>query len=147
MISNGEKKDIMELVKYLEKSSLLNKGVSKPKNEAKEKKDGFLDMLLGKLGDILLWNLLAGKGVICAGERAPATSRCNFSRTGFLMPSHPLTSFEIQKFCQNETKFNGVYSRNNLPKINDGAYVINMDEYKSIGSHWIALYANGDNVT
>ena len=54
MISNGEKKDIMELVKYLEKSSLLNKGVSKPKNEAKEKKDGFLDMLLGKLGAILL---------------------------------------------------------------------------------------------
>ena len=39
MISNGEKKDIMELVKYLEKSSLLNKGVSKPKNEAKEKKE------------------------------------------------------------------------------------------------------------
>ena len=63
------------------------------------------------------------------------------------MPSHPLTSFEIQKFCQNEPKFNGVYSRNNLPKINDGAYVINMDECKSIGSHWIALYANGDNVT
>ena len=63
------------------------------------------------------------------------------------MSSHPLTSFEIQKFCQNEPKFNGVYSRNNLPKINDGAYVINMDEYKSIGSHWIALYPNGDNVT
>ena len=35
---------------------------------------------------------------------------------GFLMPSHPLTNFEIQKFYQNEPKFNGVYSRNNLPE-------------------------------
>ena len=51
------------------------------------------------------------------------------------MPSHPLTNFEIQKYYQNEPKFNGVYSRNNLPKIKDGAYVINLDEFKSIGTH------------
>ena len=63
------------------------------------------------------------------------------------MPPHPLTNFEIQKYYQNETKFNGVYSRNNLPKIKDGAYVINLDEYKSIGTHWIALYMNAKNVT
>ena len=43
-------------------------------------------------------------------------------------------------------RFNGVYSRNNLPKIKDGANVINLDEYKSIGPHWIALFVNGDNV-
>ena len=61
------------------------------------------------------------------------------------MPPHPLTNFEIQKYYQNETKFNGVYSRNNLLKIKDGAYVINLDEYKSIGSHWIALHVNGNN--
>ena len=42
-------------------------------------------------------------------------------------------------------KFNGVYSRNNLPKIKGGASVINFDEYKSISTHWVAL--NGDNVT
>ena len=48
---------------------------------------------------------------------------------------HPLRNFEIQKYCENETKFNGVYSRNNLPKVKDGAYVINLDEYKSIGTH------------
>ena len=63
------------------------------------------------------------------------------------MSPHPLTNFEIQKYYQNEHKFNGIYSRNNLPKINDGAYVINLDEYKSIGAHWIALYVNDDNVT
>ena len=63
------------------------------------------------------------------------------------MLPHPLTNFEIQKYYQNEPKFNGVYSRNNLPKIKDGAYVINLDEYKSIGTHWIALHVNGNNVT
>ena len=51
------------------------------------------------------------------------------------MPLHPLTNFEIKKYYQNETKFNGVCSRNNIPKIKDGAYVINLDEYKSIGTH------------
>ena len=54
---------------------------------------------------------------------------------GFLMSPHPLTNFEIQKYDQNKPKFNGVYSRNNLPKIKDGVYVINLDEYESIGSH------------
>ena len=63
------------------------------------------------------------------------------------MPPHPLTNFQIQKFYQRETRFNAVYWRNNLPKIKDSTYVLNLDEYKSIGTHWIALYANGDNVT
>ena len=62
------------------------------------------------------------------------------------MLPHPLTNFEIQKY-QNEPKFNGVYSRNNLCKIKDGAYIINLDEYESIRTHWIALYVNAENVT
>ena len=62
---------------------------------------------------------------------------------GFLMPPHPLTNFEIQKYYQNEPRFNGVYSRNNLPKkIKDGAYVINLDEYADVGTHWIVLFSN-----
>ena len=44
-----------------------------------------------------------------------------------------LTNFEILKYYQNAAKFNGVYSRNNLPKIKDGAYVINLHELKSTG--------------
>ena len=48
---------------------------------------------------------------------------------------------------QNETRFNGVYSRDNLSdKIKDGAYVINLDEYSDIGAHWIALYVNNKTV-
>ena len=58
---------------------------------------------------------------------------------GFLMPLHPLTNFEIQKYYQNEPRFNGVFSRNNLPKkIKDEAYLINLDEYADVGTHWIA---------
>ena len=63
------------------------------------------------------------------------------------MPPHSLTNFEIQKFYENEPKFNGVYSRNNSPKIKDGVYIIDLDEYKSIWTHWIALYVNDNNVT
>ena len=61
---------------------------------------------------------------------------------------HPLTNFEIQIYYRNEPKFNGAYSRDNLPdKIKDGAYVINVDEYSDIGTHWIALYVNTKTVT
>ena len=64
------------------------------------------------------------------------------------MPPHPLTNFEIQKYYQNEPKFNGVFSRDNLPnKIKDGAYVINLDEYSDIGTHWIALYVKNNDIT
>ena len=59
---------------------------------------------------------------------------------------HPFTNFEIQKYYQNEPKFKGVYSRNNLPKMKDEAYVINYDEFKSMESHWIALYVNGNTI-
>ena len=62
---------------------------------------------------------------------------------GFLIPSHPLTNFEIQKYYKNKPRFNGVFSRNNLPKkLKDAAYVINLDEYADVGTHWIALYCN-----
>ena len=62
------------------------------------------------------------------------------------MLSHPLTNFGIQKY-KNEPKFNGVFSRNNLPKkIKDGAYVINLDEYADVGTHWIALFCNRNEI-
>ena len=63
------------------------------------------------------------------------------------MSPHPLTNFEIQKYYQNKPTFNGVYSRNNLPTVKVGAYVINLDEYESIGTNWIALYVNDNKVT
>ena len=54
----------------------------------------------------------------------------------FLVPPHPLTNIEIQKYYKNESRFNGVFSRNNVfKKIKDGAYIINLDEYKDVGTH------------
>ena len=54
---------------------------------------------------------------------------------------------KIQKYYQNEPRFNGIYSRDNLQKIKDGAYIINLDEYSDIGTHWVALYVQNNDVT
>ena len=64
------------------------------------------------------------------------------------MQPYPLTNFEILKYYENESRFNGVYSRDNLPnKIKDGAYVINLDEHSDIGTHWVALYVKNNDIT
>ena len=102
-------KDIIKLVKSLEYSGLLFKGVSETiQNEAKEQKGGFLSMLLGTLGASLLGSILAcrginkaGEGVIRAGYR---NKRQNHLKKWILMLPHPLTKFEIQKYHQNEPR-------------------------------------------
>ena len=66
---------------------------------------------------------------------------------GFLLLPHPLTNFEIQKYYQNEPRFNLVYLRDNLSRIRDGAYIINLAEYSDIRTHWIALHAQNNDVT
>ena len=53
---------------------------------------------------------------------------------GILMPPHPLTNFEIQKYYQNEPRFNGV--------LKHGAYVINLDKYADVSTHWIGIICN-----
>ena len=69
-------------------------------------------------------------------------------KQGFLIPPHLLINFEIQKYYQKEPRFNRDYSRENLlDKIKDGEYVINLDEYSDIETHWIDLYALNNNVT
>ena len=114
VISNEEMNDIMKIVQTLEDSNILLRGVTKTiKNETREQKGGILSMLLGTLGASLLDDLL---------------------------PAHPLTNFEMQDYFKNEPRFNGVYSRDNLPKTTkNGAYVINLDEYADVGTHRIIL--------
>ena len=80
------------------------------KNEAKEQKGGFLSMLLGRLGASLIANLIIGKVVIRA-EEDTIRNIPNFSCWLIF-----LTNFEIQKYYQNEPKFDVVYSVNNLAK-------------------------------
>ena len=147
IISNKKMEDIFKIVKSLEDSALLLQGVSETiKNKAKEQKGRFLSMLLGTLGASLLGHLLAGKGVMRAGEgtvRVGYGCKRSSLKKNFLIPPHPLTNFGIQMYYQNEPRFNGVYSRDNLPdKTKDEAYVINLDEYTDLGTHRIALYVN-----
>ena len=103
----------------------------------KKKKGGFLNILLGTLCASSLGNLLRGKAVMKAGEgkiRVGQDFEC------WLI----LSEFEIEKNYQNESKLDGVYLRNNLPKIKDWVYIINTDEYESIKTHWTAWYAYGN---
>ena len=63
------------------------------------------------------------------------------------MQPHTLTNFEIQEYNQNEPRFNGVFSRDNLPKkIKNVSYVINLDEYADVGTHWIGLFYNRNEI-
>ena len=63
------------------------------------------------------------------------------------MPLHPVTTCTIQRYYQSEIKFYVAYSRNNLPKIKDGKYAVIIDDFKTIGTHWIALHVTGSYVT
>ena len=65
----------------------------------------------------------------------------------FSIPPYALTNLEIQNHYQNESGFNGVYSRDNFPKtIKNGAYVINLDESADVATHRIALYVKNTKI-
>ena len=156
IISNDEMDDILKIVKSLENSGLLLKGVGETiQHETKEQRGGFLSTLLGTLGASLLGDILSkglsGKGVLRAGEgtiRAGYGSKRPSLKFFLTFPPHPLTNFEIQEYYQNKPRFNGVFSRDNLPNtIKNSASVINLDEYHDIGTHWVALYVNNKIVT
>ena len=96
----------------------------------------------------LLGNLLTGgKGMMRAGEDKGTVRAGEGSKNKLLplplllLPFHPLTNIEISEYYANEPRFNGVYSRDNLPnKIKKGAYVINLDEYENAGTYWVSLF-------
>ena len=103
IISNEEMNNIIKIVQAHEDSNILLKGVSNTiKNETKDQKGGFLSMCLGTLGATLLGNLLSGKGIAKAGS-GRGIVRAGYgdlsqNKKGFLIPFHPLTNFEIQKY-------------------------------------------------
>ena len=57
-----------------------------------------------------------------------------------LVSLNPLSDIKIAKYLNYEPRFNGVFSRDNLPRINDGANVINLDDKQSKGKHWVLLF-------
>ena len=121
IIEQEDMNDIMKIIKALESSGILLKRVSKTiKNETKEQRGGFLSMLLGTLGASLLGNLLTGgKGIVSVGDGIIRAGEGNGSKKknlNLLLLFHPLRTIEISEYYKNEPRFNGVYSRNNLPK-------------------------------
>ena len=156
IIEQEDMNDIIKIIEALENSGILLKGISKTiENETKEQRRGFLSMLLGTLGASLLGNLLTGgKGIMRSGDRIVRAGEGSGSvasrakgdgskknNLNSLLPFHPLTNIEINKYYKNEPRFNGAYSRNNLPnQIKKGAYVINLDEYENTGTHWVSLF-------
>ena len=108
--------DVMKIIEALENSCILLKGVTKTiETETKEQRGGFLCMFLGTLGASLLVNLLTGgKGIMRAGDGIVRAGD-GIVRVNSLLSFHPLTNIEISEYYKNGPRFNGVYSRNNLP--------------------------------
>ena len=105
-------------------------------------------MLLGTLGAILLENILAGKGIELQNWLYELVMDLIFDlpkKSSF--PCSSIIEYCDKKYFQYEIRFNGVYSRDNLTKIKDRAYVINLKEYSDIGTHWIALYVQNNDAT
>ena len=160
IIEQEDMNDIIKIIEALENASILLKGVTKTiENETKEQRGGFLSMLLGRLGASLFGNLLTGgKGIVRAVEGSVASRAKGKGIVGAgegskknhlnsLLPFHVLTNIEISEYYASKSRFNGVYSRDNLPKITKkGAYVINLDEYENTGTHWIALFVKTNEV-
>ena len=129
IIEQEDINDIIKIIEALENSGILLKGVTKTiENETKEQRRGFLSMLLGTLGASLLGNLLTGgKGIMRAGDgivragngivRAGAGKGSKKKPLNLLLPFYPLTNIEISEYYPIESRFKGVYSRDNLPKI------------------------------
>ena len=157
IFSNKDLNDMTEIVKVLEDSDVLMKGITKALKNDIKKGDALplIPMSLGTLGA----SLLTGRGLFRAGNG----NKCNCGqgiyragkglfRTGpgikkkSLTPFHPLTNFEIQDFFNKEKRFNGVFSINNLPKLKKGAYAINLDHSKNTGTHWVVLFVKEDEV-
>ena len=139
--------NVIKVVKFLEDSALLLKGVTETvQNKVKEQKGGFLSMLSGTLGASLFGNILTGRGINRAGK-GQGINRVSkgIVRAGYRNKKGK--NGKIQKCSQNESRFNCIYSRDNLPKIKYGANVINFDEHSYIGNHWVALYVHNNDVT
>ena len=65
-------------------------------------------------------------------------------RTGrgsmILVSLYPLKKIEITNHFSYKPRFNGVFSTNNLPRVKDGSYVINLNDRNSKETHWISLF-------
>ena len=115
---------------------MLKRVAKTSKNETIKQKGWFLGMILGTLRASLLGNVLTGKGIVRSGygnKQEKGILRAGYGSEKVLIPPHPLTNIEIQKYYEKESRFNGVFSRDNLSKnVNDRACLINLDEFTNL---------------
>ena len=132
IISNEEMNDIMKIVQGLEDCNILLKRDKRTKRRISKH-------VIGSFRRYFVRKFIRKKRNCKSCFRKQKKKRnCKswlWKRMGLLMPPHLLTNFEVEKYYENEPRFNGVYSRNNLPKkIKFAAYVINLDEYADVGT-------------
>ena len=134
-ISNEDMNYIIKIIKLLEDLGVLIDGVTeKVKHEIKKQKDGFLGALLVPLAASLAQPVISSVITGISGRRVKRAGR------GHMVTLHTLNNIEITNYFNDEPRFNGIFSRNKLPGIKDGAYVINLDDKKSKGTHWVSLF-------
>ena len=150
VISNEKMNDIMKIVQALGDS-----GVSETtRNQINQQNRNGFGMMLGTLAASLIGNLLKRKGAVRAGEgtvrlgEGTVKAGEGLKKEALILPTpNPLINTEIEKYYKNECRFNGVYSRDNFPEaIKNGGYIINLDEYADVGTHWVALYVKNNEV-
>ena len=144
---------MVKIIRALEDSDILMK-VSTETLQNDVKKGGTLPILLMLLGTLGLSYLEDGcTGLVVVIINVIVEKECTeqdkeLKKKSLILPKpHLLTNFEIISYFKDEPRFNGVYSRNNLPKTKNGAYIINLDEYADAGTHWIALHLKNNEAT
>ena len=131
-ISNEDINDIIKTIKPLKDSTVLIGGVTETvKDVIKKQEGGFLGALLAPLAASLVQPVIYSV--------VKVISRKRIYEWKFLVPLHPLNNIKIINYFKYEPRFNGEFSRNNLPKIKNGAYVINLNDENIKGTHWVLL--------
>lgn len=170
-VNSDELKDILQVIAALEHSRALIEGIMETvANKIQKQESGFLLPLLGSMALDFFLNRKTGRGGIKTGEggvraremvgegaiygdlygknRMGVRPRILYEKRKKLLPLHALTNFEIIEYYSGDDRFNGVYSRDELPgRIKNGAYVINLDDLGAPGTHWVVVYCNGNGVT
>ena len=145
-IWNEYMNDIIKIIKSLEDLAVLIIGVTETvKNEIKKQDGRIFGALLAPLATSVLEPVMfsvvksiSGRGVRRAGR--------GYMDKSFLVSLHSLNRIDITNYLNYKPRFNEIFSRNNLPRLKDGAYVINIDGKQSKGTHWASLFIEKDTV-
>ena len=122
--------DIIKIIKSLKDSNVLTDGITETvKHEIKKQERRFLPILLVSLVASLMQLVISSvlKGINGRGVRRAGRG---YTDKIFLVLLHPLSNIKITKYFNYEPRFNGIFSRNALPRIKDGEYDINLNNKK-----------------